>query len=85
MVEKKEGATMICHQCEQKLVCRMSAYKHPYTNKLQWQNSDGSAHYKYDGRNFTCTGTEKEAKELKKALREQDEFLKEADLSRGEQ
>lgn len=84
MVEKKEGATMICHQCGDKLVCRMSNYKHPYTNKLQWQNQDGTAHFKFDGKNFTCTGTEKQAKRLKKALQEQDEFMREAKLSNGD-
>ncbi|MFB5597644.1 MAG: hypothetical protein ACE5RJ_01320 [Nitrosopumilaceae archaeon] len=83
MVEKREGATMICHQCGDKLFCRMSNYKHPYTNKLQWQNQDGTAHFKYDGGKFTCTGVDKKSKELKKALAEQDEFMKEADLSKG--
>ena len=76
---------MVCHQCGEKLVCRMSNYKHPYTNKLQWQNQDGSAHYKYDGGKFTCTGKDIESKLLKKALQEQEEFMKEAELSKGEQ
>ena len=84
MIEKRDGATMICNQCGMKLVCRMSHYKHPYTNKLQWQNSDGTAHYKYDGGKFTCTGQDKESKQLKKALLEQDELMKEAELSKGE-
>ncbi len=75
---------MTCHQCGDKLVCGMSNYKHPYTNKLQWQNPDGSAHYKYDGGKFTCTGKDKESKQLKKAFAEQDEFMKEAELSKGE-
>ena len=83
MVEKREGATMICHQCGDKLFCRMSNYKHPYKNKLQWQNQDGTAHYKYDGGKFTCTGVDKKSKDLKKALAQQDEFMKEADLSKG--
>ena len=83
MVEKQEGATMMCHQCGDKLFCRMSNYKHPYTNKLQWQNQDGTAHYKYDGGKFTCTGVDKKSKDLKKALAQQDEFMKEADLSKG--
>ena len=63
MVEKKEGATMVCVQCGVKLVCGMSKYPHPYKNKLQWQNSDGSAHYKYDSGKFSCTGEEKESNE----------------------
>ena len=74
---------MICHQCGDKLFCRMSNYKHPYKNKLQWQNQDGTAHYKYDGGKFTCTGIDKKSKDLKKALAQQDEFMKEADLSKG--
>lgn len=84
MVEKQEGASMICSSCGEKLVCRMSNYKsHP--NKLQWQNPDGTAHYKYDNGKFTCNTQSKESKQLKQALREQDEFLKEAELSKGEQ
>lgn len=74
---------MTCHQCGEKLFCRMSNYKHPYKNKLQWQNQDGTAHYKYDGGKFTCTGVDKKSKDLKKALAQQDEFMKEADLSKG--
>ena len=85
LVEKKEGATMICTQCGAKLVCGMSKYPHPYKNKLQWQNSDGSAHYKYDSGKFSCTGKEKESKELKRAMQEQDEMMREAELSSGEQ
>ena len=71
--------------CGNTLTCRMSNYKHPYTNKLQWQNSDGSAHYSYNSGKFTCTGTKTDAKNLTKALQEQDEMLREADLSKGEQ
>ena len=74
---------MTCHQCGEKLFCRMSNYLHPYTNKLQWQNQDGTAHYKYDSGKFTCTGVDKKSKELKKALAEQDKFMKEAKLSKG--
>ena len=85
MIEKREGATMDCKSCGEKLICRMSNYKHPYTNKLQWQNQDGSAHYKYDGGKFTCSGQTKESKQLKQALKEQDEFMKEAELSKGDQ
>jgi len=83
MVEKREGTSMICHQCNEKLICRMSKYRHPFTNKLQWQNQDGTAHYKYDGGKFTCTGIDKKSKQLKKALQEQEDFMKEAELSKG--
>lgn len=85
MAEKKEGATMICSACDATLTCRMSNYRHPYINKLQWQNSDGSAHYSYNSGKFTCTGTKQERKNLTKAIQEQDEMLREADLSKGEQ
>ena len=76
---------MTCSQCGQKLICRMSNYMHPYTNKLQWQNQDGTAHFKFDSGKFTCSGTDKKSKELKKALTDQEDFMKEAALSKGEQ
>ena len=75
---------MACRHCGEDLVCRMSEYMHPYANKLQWQNQDGSAHYKYDKGVFTCTGQDSQSKKLKKALQEQDDFMKEAELSKGE-
>lgn len=83
MVEKKEGATMVCSACGTTLTCRMSNYKHPYANKLQLQNSDGTAHYSYNEGKFTCTGIKQEKKGLTKALQEQDEMIREADLSKG--
>ena len=83
MIEKREGATMTCRQCGEKLVCLMSNYKYPYVNKLQWQNQDGTAHYKYDGGRFTCTGVDEKSKHLKKALQEQDELMREFELSKG--
>lgn len=49
MVEKKEGATMTCFACKSELVCHMSKYG-DRQNNLQWQNSDGSAHYNYVGK-----------------------------------
>ncbi len=55
MVEKKEGATMNCKQCGSNLICRTKDYGGNYAPSLQWQNSDGSAHYKTsDGKNFSC-------------------------------
>ena len=84
MVEKGEGATMVCSACGAILTCRMSNYKHPYTNKLQWQNSDGSAHYSYNEGKFTCAGTKQEKKNLGKALQEQDEMIREAEISKGD-
>ncbi len=83
VAEKREGAAMVCHKCGERLVCRMSRYMHPYANKLQWQNQDGSAHYRYDGGAFTCTGKDRESKRLSRAIREQDDLMREAELSRG--
>lgn len=54
MVEKKEDATMTCQNCGTDLVCHMSSYKGDFKNKLQWQNSDSTAHYKYNGHEYSC-------------------------------
>lgn len=47
MPEKIEDAEMTCNNCGSDLVCHMSKYEGGFENKLQWQNSDGSAHYKW--------------------------------------
>ena len=47
MVEKVDGAGMDCKACGAELVCHMSKYEGGFENKLQWQNSDGTAHYKW--------------------------------------
>jgi len=55
MVEKKEGATMACKNCDTDLICRLKEYGGDYKPTLQWQNFDGAAHYKTkDGKDFTC-------------------------------
>jgi len=55
LVEKVEGAQMICSSCNTDLVCRLKDYGGDYKAKLQWQNENGSAHYMTkDGKNFTC-------------------------------
>jgi hypothetical protein len=55
MVEKKEGATMECKNCETELICRKKDYGGDYKAVLQWQNFDGKAHYTTkDGKDFTC-------------------------------
>lgn len=55
MVIKKDGATMICNNCDTELICRMKEYGGNFASTLQWQNYDGTAHYKTtDGKNFTC-------------------------------
>lgn len=81
MTEKKEGAMMKCSKCGLTLTCRMSNYAYPYQNKLQWQNDDGSAHYKFASGKISCTGE----KWIRKALMEQDQMLKDAELSKGKQ
>lgn len=55
MPEKKEGAEMTCLNCQTDLICRLKDYGGDYKPKLQWQNFDGTAHYKTnDGKNFEC-------------------------------
>jgi len=46
---------MTCNQCDSELICRMKDYGGNFAPTLQWQNYDGSAHYKTtDGKNFDC-------------------------------
>lgn len=55
MPEKKEGATMTCKGCGTELTCRSKDYGGNFAATLQWQNQDGSAHYKTtNGKDFTC-------------------------------
>ena len=55
MVIKKEGATTTCKNCNSDLICRLKEYGGNFAPALQWQNFDGSAHYKTtDGKNFNC-------------------------------
>ena len=55
LVIKKEGATTTCRNCNSDLICRLKDYGGDYAPTLQWQNFDGSAHYKTtDGKNFEC-------------------------------
>ncbi len=61
MVTKKEGATMSCKNCNADLICRTKDYGGNYAPTLQWQNFDGTAHYKTtDGKNFNCNIPEDE-------------------------
>lgn len=83
VIEKKEGATMTCPICGSVLTCRMSNYKLPYSNKLQWQNQDGSAHFVFDSGKFTCTGIKESLRNLRNAIKEQDEMMQESELSKG--
>lgn len=71
MMKKREGDTRICRQCGADLICRVSEYRRTRENKLQWQNQDGTPHYKYIDGVFTCTGKEHELKHVKKAPKKQ--------------
>ena len=46
---------MNCNQCGTDLICKLKDYGGNYKPTLQWQNFDGTAHYKTtDGKNFEC-------------------------------
>ncbi len=46
---------MNCTQCDSDLVCRLKDYGGNFAPTLQWQNYNGTAHYKTsDGKNFEC-------------------------------
>lgn len=65
MVDKKEGATMTCNNCDTDLICRKKDYGGNYKATLQWQNEDGTAHYlTKDGKNFTCVIPEDEREKI---------------------
>lgn len=65
MVEKVEGVEMTCKSCGSDLVCHMSKYEGGFENKPQWQNSDGSAHYKWKSPGkFDCVIPDDEAQEV---------------------
>ena len=55
IVVKKEGATQNCGRCGSDLICRVKDYGGNFAPTLQWQNYDGTAHYKTtDGKKFSC-------------------------------
>ncbi|MCH7560778.1 MAG: hypothetical protein IIC67_05325 [Thaumarchaeota archaeon] len=74
MVEKKEGATQTC-KCGTELICVkvISEWQGKKSEKLQWQNSDGSAHYNYNGHEYTCNIPNEI--EQKPKVSQPDEFL----------
>jgi len=52
---------MTCGQCGTDLVCRLKDYGGNFAPTLQWQNFDGTAHYKTsDGKNYICNVPENE-------------------------
>lgn len=55
MVEKKEGIEKTCEECATDIICRLKDYGSDFEPSLQWQNFDGSAHYKTkNGKDFFC-------------------------------
>jgi len=53
-IEKKEGEKMDCLNCGRELVCGWSKESENFKAKLQWQNSNGKAHYKFSGGAYLC-------------------------------
>ena len=51
----------------------MSDYQGDFKNKLQWQNSDSTAHYKYNGHEYSCVIPDEI--ELKPEVESSNEFL----------
>ena len=61
IVTKKEGATQVCGKCGTELICRMKDYGGNFAPTLQWQNYDGTAHFKTpDGKNYSCNVPEED-------------------------
>lgn len=52
-LEKILGKKETCRSCKNEIICGNTTYQNE--TKLQWQNSDGKAHYKKnDDGTFTC-------------------------------
>ena len=52
---------MTCSQCDNELICRLKDYGGTFPPSLQWQNYNGTAHYKTtDGKNFLCNVPDEE-------------------------
>ncbi len=47
-LNKVEGAKEQCPNCSQTIFCKLTKGSERYPAKLQWQDSDGSAHYSFD-------------------------------------
>ena len=88
MVIKTDGAEMTCKSCGTELICHMSDYKGDFKNKLQWQNEDGKAHYKFNGKEYSCNIPEQEEpipdNEIELKSKEQSTLQSEQNLSKGE-
>ena len=61
IVVKKEGATQTCGKCATDLICRLKDYGGNFAPTLQWQNYDGTPHFKTsDGKNYACNVPDEE-------------------------
>jgi len=61
IVIKKEGATQTCGKCGTDIICRLKDYGGNFAPTLQWQNYNGTAHFKTpDGKNYSCNVPEEE-------------------------
>ncbi|MCZ6581621.1 MAG: hypothetical protein O6761_00395 [Thaumarchaeota archaeon] len=64
IVVKKEGATQTCGKCGTDLICRLKDYGGNFAPTLQWQNYDGTPHFKTnDGKTYACNVPDKEETE----------------------
>ena len=61
IVLKKEGATQTCGKCGTDLICRLKDYGGNFAPTLQWQNFDGTPHFKTnDGKTYNCNVPDEE-------------------------
>ena len=61
IVLKKEGATQACGKCGSDLICRLKDYGGNFAPTLQWQNFNGTAHFKTtDGKSYSCNVPDEE-------------------------
>lgn len=60
MVEKKLGAKIECLNCGNELTCGWSPESANFKSKLQWQNANGKAHYKFEHGAYLCIGEDGE-------------------------
>lgn len=69
MVEKKEGAIMDCLNCGNELKCGWSKPSDTFKQKLQWQNKNGKAHYKFENGDYLCIGEDGEVIEKETVIK----------------
>ena len=61
IVVKKEGATQTCGKCGTDIICRLKDYGGNFAPTLQWQNFDGTPHFKTsDGKTYACNVPDEE-------------------------